>query len=214
MIDLKPFCNPKRKNMAQPFTQGDKTIATDGCGIVRVPRDPSVFDGDVPEAPSPEAVAHAFKKAAPFTHLVPLPAFQVPSQVDCKPCKGQGKIIECPGCKGKGETECCECEQTRACPECKGHGEMPGDGASCLDCGGSGKVPPEASVRLGRGLYVDLRYILLIKDLPGLKIGTSRNGPEDFRPVPFTFDGGGEGLLMPMSRPFTRVIEIKELVKT
>jgi hypothetical protein len=38
MIDLKPFCDPNHPDLAQPFSQGDYTYATDSYILVRVPK--------------------------------------------------------------------------------------------------------------------------------------------------------------------------------
>jgi hypothetical protein len=74
------------------------------------------------------------------------------------------------------------------CPNCE---------CECEECDGTGTEIELISVALGPAILA-AQYVKLLQTLPDIKIavGSDRN-----RPMHFTFDGG-DGLLMPMSRPY------------
>lgn len=88
--------------------------------------------------------------------------------------------------------ECEECEACDArgrvhnCPSCQ---------CVCPACEGTGRAPVKSVVDLLGGTF-DGRYVRLLAALPDLRLPT--NAPAEFGPLPFGFDGGGQGVLMPM----------------
>ena len=80
-------------------------------------------------------------------------------------------------------------EQT--CPECGGNGIS--GGCECEECEG-GIISETIKVKIGERL-LSVRYLRLIAALPNPVVATDGDG---MTPMSFKFDGGGEGLLMPM----------------
>lgn len=156
-MNLMAVCSkdPTRHSIAEPFSRGLFTYATDGRVLLRVDR-----NYDYPEnngAPSLDPRFFKFDH-----HLVPEEEWvdgvtSVERKfVDCDDCEGTGKVSKCPACDGKGEILCCcaSCgdEHTHDCGRCDGSGKLPsGERSSCLKCQGTGKVdsPAGAVVMLG-----------------------------------------------------------------
>lgn len=106
MIDLQKFCSTSsdRKNIGQPWSDGEWTYATDGRICVRVPR-----RADVPENPeAPKNVSHTIFDCNPNDgKFQPLPGFTAPKMVACDNCGGDGKC-ECPACDAQHDCGCCK----------------------------------------------------------------------------------------------------------
>ncbi|BEV44809.1 hypothetical protein [Afipia carboxidovorans] len=181
-IDLQKFCgsDDTLSLLSKPFTQGAYTYATDRAVIVRVPKVDGVAQLDS---------VVAIDADRPFKHFsdqsfAPLPKLNLP------PLSGP-KVVACTECDGRG-TE-------HDCPDCN---------CVCDACDGTGKeeVETKISTSLG-GATLQLKYVHLIASLPRVEISTqlaaSLNGPVFFR-----FDGG-EGALMPMTRPCENHIQIE-----
>lgn len=104
MIDLKPFCakeDEARLSLQSPWSRGEYTYATNGHIMVRVAR-----RDDVPEnekAPAGEKIFDAAKSAG----WLPVPACELPPDIQCELCHGTGEhecscghLHECVDCKG------------------------------------------------------------------------------------------------------------------
>lgn len=212
MIDLQPFCtdtanHPSQwgQGVAQPFSYGAFTYAVmNGHIIVRIPRvdGVAVFDN----CGLTEGVVRNLAGVEDLT-FEPLPPFEQfsPPAIPAKPCgtcKGTGALKKCLSCDGRGERECGECGHECACDRCDGYGEVSsakGDvGAEdCGECEGSGNETPSVSLRAARFVQHDINgdYVALIQTLPGVQWCFTRHS---FEPVPFKFDGGGYGMVMPL----------------
>lgn len=97
---------------------------------------------------------------------------------------------------------------TEECEECEGRGfehDCPDCECPCTECDGSGQAEKDISVSI-RGAIFDAKYIRLIQSLPNARFVVV---PSPEGPTWFAFDGG-EGLLMPMRRPFDERIEEPE----
>lgn len=97
---------------------------------------------------------------------------------------------ECTLCDGRGHEH--------DCPECH---------CQCERCYGTGTLPlgHDVSIEIS-GVSFAARYILLLQTLPGILLGKPKNGKS---PLPFKFDGGGEGRLMPLRLKFEQHIVAK-----
>lgn len=201
--ELQKFCSIDEKRAAsigRPFAAEDGfTYATDDRIIVRGPS--SEFPAEANEkAPKLTGIY----QIAPWNHneldqgalldfkesVLPAPDF-----VECAACKGSGKIANCTGCNGSGECECL-CGDIHACGECDGTGGKGGKGdesAKCDVCDGSGKQEKAKPIPVGKA-YINVRYLKMIRDLPGARMFSAQN-PEE--PVPFIFHCG-TGYVMPM----------------
>lgn len=73
-------------------------------------------------------------------------------------------------------------------------------GHTCSVCSGAGKVDKYFPVALNDEVFVQLKYLILIKNEIG-EIKFKVNGPED--PVYFSFPKG-EGILMPCRQEHTK----------
>lgn len=121
---------------------------------------------DVPENPNAPDIGKLFPYANP-TEWFALADIVLPKT----------KKADCPECNGDGNF------RHEDCPDCEGH--------KCDNCEGAGKIHKMISHKIGLCLF-DLKYLLLLKDLPNCKIGPGG----ELEPAPFQF-GGGDGLLMP-----------------
>lgn len=97
MIDLKAFCGGDafRPYLAQPFSRGENTYATNGRICLRLPR-----MADVPEQDKPKA-EEIFAKAKMDCQYFELEAFKLPTreeEEDCRACEGRGTDHDCPEC--------------------------------------------------------------------------------------------------------------------
>lgn len=173
-VDLLKFCSKdeSRFHLHSPFSKGQWTYATNGHLAIRVAHT------DVPEntkAPDCEKLfATAIEKGEP--PWVDLPPFKL-ERKRCSDCKGTGFLDE------NGES-------------CSEHSK---DGYECENCEGGVIYSGRAIVKAEKGdVVLAARYLDLLKDLPGIKIGVC--GDESKRidkPIRFKFDGG-DGLLMPI----------------
>jgi hypothetical protein len=171
-IDLAEFCScdPKRPELACPFSFADWSFATDGAILVRVPR-----ISDVPENPAaPNKKAAALFDAARVRYR-PAPQFDLPDSPleweeskKCWTCQGSGKTHVCPDC---------QCP----CPQCDGKGSL--------------TIRDWHRTQIGKAFF-NSRYVDCLQKLPSLELGR----PHRTEPMRFRFDGGGEGLLMPCGR--------------
>lgn len=168
-INLEMFCSgPDRPELAQPFSIGEWSYASNGHIMVRVPRREDVPEN---EADLPKKAPGLFPKAKPRFRRVPklLPddaELAVTTTEDCFECAGTGR----------GHPDCAACRCT--CPDCDGEGTI--------------TTKTYAQVKVGKVPFCVL-YISWMQSLPDLEIGPARR----MTPLSFRFDGG-EGLLMPV----------------
>jgi hypothetical protein len=88
------------------------------------------------------------------------------------------------------ETECSKCDgrgTEHDCPQCT---------CECEACEGTGVAVPAESVSVGiGGVPFSAKYVRLLQCLPKIEVGADLKVRE---PMPFRFDDGGEGVLMPL----------------
>lgn len=197
MALLRSFCAADfelREWMRQPWLLGEHIYATNGHFMVRVPK------GDLVAGPCSFGEKAAAMFAGQFKGTFePLPA--IPEPEPCETCEGEGKCsrIDCADCDGKGSFE--HGRHDYMCKECDGDGEVSDDDAplrTCRTCWGRGhKLDRDAtSIRIGEAAF-QATYLHQIAKLPGVVFAA--NGPAEAGA--FRFDGGGEGLVMPVRQP-------------
>jgi hypothetical protein len=185
--DLKRFCGFLSEHMAtaDPWVSGGWRYATDGRVCVRVPA-PGEPDTPTPDfsAPRLPPAAELFPLRPARYSLAPWPTDGIePGHTPCWECNETGIVdtTSCDRCRGMG------------CKKCKGHGWT--GGRSCTNCDGFGQVTGKGR-RVGEHL-IALRLDRLVRSLPGvfflMDVGWAK-------PLPFVFDGGGEGIVMGMPR--------------
>lgn len=194
---LAKFCkdDPVISSMATPWSAGEYSCATNGHILCRIPR-----RGDIPERDDAPRIDSIFdipapKEWFPLADIV-LPALVI-KEVICSDCNGvQGEDHVCPECDGRGLVDFTNSysDYEVDCKSCDGEGKI----HKCEKCNGTGKVVIEnlQPVQVGSS-HFQLRYLLLLKDLPNCKIGPAAPSLS-LQAARFVFDGG-EGLLMPMN---------------
>ena len=196
---LKKFCHDDatRPNIATPWSAGEHSYATDGHILIRVPR-----LEDVPERDDVPAPDELFKIPEPPEWFaladMALPA-QESTEKTCPDCNGATAIeakeegYDCPECDGGGTVEFDNrySDYEVDCKTCSGGGKI----KKCEPCKSAGKITTQnmQPTQVGNA-HFQLRYLLLLKGLPGCKLGPSA---KDKDVASFTFDGG-DGRLMPM----------------
>jgi hypothetical protein len=144
MENLKKFCStdPTRPYIAEPFSFGEFTYATNGYVVVRVARVMDASEGREPM--SAEVLSKALNPAcAPsFVSLagIVLPLDETPA-------------ADCINCEGEGDVECDECGHSHKCEACKG----------------VGFTGSRRSISVG-GVLFDAKYIEQINELPRVEI--------------------------------------------
>lgn len=126
---------------------------------------------DVPEDP---VAPHAERIIDPIplaAELQSLPSFDFP----------EPQKITCPKCDGSG--------RKHECPDCN---------CECMRCDGKGFEEKVITGGIGNAVY-QARYLKLLATLPSVLVPASP--PPGREPMRFTFEGGGEGLLMGYAGP-------------
>jgi hypothetical protein len=168
-IDLTPFCSTSkwRPYLTRPFHIDDRTYATDGLIMVRVPRSGEVeLSTELVPENIVEQIRQWFSTIGDMTFepaALRLPAGGPPKMVKCGACEGRGHEHDCPDCS-------CKCEE----------------------CEGSGRVEKTVTISadIGKSVF-DIEIVRKIANLPGLELST----PGEDSPLYFRFDGG-EGIVM------------------
>lgn len=212
-MGLKLYCstNPNHfHSMANPWSHGEFTYATNGYIIIRIPRladvpendeCPKVWEGDLAELFTREPAA-----------WIDVPEVDYEGE-ECERCDGTKEAYLCPECEGYGEVflqSRFNVYEGQDCATCNGDGQLPQDEWDafvkchsfkgepikevCDGCDGTGIATCRESHDVN-GVLINEKYLWMIGNLPGAKLGTF--GEPD--PVRFTFDGG-DGLVMPMRR--------------
>lgn len=189
--DLIKFCDPARPHIAQPFTIGEYTYATNGVVAVRVPK----ID-EVPENPNApfnvtKLVDNALSAAGGVLHG--MPTVPPPNTEPCSHCKGEGGFTGCIDCHGNGYQEC-DLGHEHTCEKCSGNGRKanPVGEEKCEDCNGSGRVELNTRVPVG-DVSFSSKYLRLFAELPG-GISILPHGAD---PALVIFHGG-HAIIMPM----------------
>lgn len=192
---LSKFCtvDPTRVNISIPWSKECFTYATDGSILIRVPRQDDVLEKD--DAPIVDGMFDVPVPAKMFAladmELLPLEIIEK----TCPECNGAGtEEHECPECYGEGTLNFSNSHHDYDvdCATCEGEGKI----HKCKKCNATGKITIQNMQPVAVGnAHFQLRYLLLLKDLPNCKIGPAR--AEQFMSAYFSFDGG-DGLLMPM----------------
>lgn len=174
---LKEFCsnNSALKKLCSPWSRGEYTYATNGHILVRVKRLDEIAEN--PASPDADNM-FADNTKHPWQWMdVPEPVWTVEK---CECCQGTGKH-----CVAPAEIACEERDEI---------------GIDCRDCVGGEIKKGTVTIDGPQGkVAFDSKYIAMLRNLPGVKIGVLGNqcSPIPAIPSPFTFDGG-DGLLMPM----------------
>lgn len=209
---LKLFCctHAEKEALAEPYSSGDYTFATNGHVQIRVPRLPDVSESEIApkiEITTKDSVGmHYLKEPAEWVNV---PAVTVVSEV-CKHCGGTGKAVQCPECEGDGwvefETDWNQYDD-QECKSCRGTGQITESlyeilksykvymperiDENCDHCN-HGVIGPMVGEVIN-GVKINVRFLDMIGKLPGAQLGLF--GELDV--VRFRFDGG-DGLVMPM----------------
>jgi len=140
--DLQPFCSrdPKRETLHMPWSEGDKTYATDGRIAVMVDRVPDVMEN--PEAPKGLAV-NIF---GPFNNITK--SIEVPDVGE----RTEPESVHCPECRGSGVCKLCD---NGSCHHCKGEGVV---------------MIEEKPWQINGEFGFNRRYLRLIQKLPNLRL--------------------------------------------
>jgi hypothetical protein len=193
---LAKFCtlDPTRVNISVPWSKGDFTYATDGSILIRVPR--KEFEPEIDGAPNVDGMFDAPVPAEMFSLAdIELPALEA-TEKTCPDCNGAGtEDCECPECDGRGMVDFSNrhSDYEVDCKTCDGEGKI----HKCDKCNATGKITIQNMQPVAVGnAHFQLKYLLLLKDLPGCKIGPGAKAM-GFVAAYFAFDGG-DGLLMPM----------------
>lgn len=197
-MDLQKFCSVDntRYQISKPWSRDGRTYATDGRILIKMSQRDDVPEN--PDAPDANKLFADADKRDPHTWH-PIPAYTL-IQVPCTKCDGEGRFKNCGYCNGKGYVG----RDEHDCRRCSAKGKRTtkiksGDGVTeCEDCRGTGQGQPmghgvikQNEIQIGiQGIFLEL-----IKDLPGIKIGTSHRA-DGMTPVRLKFEEG-EGLLMP-----------------
>jgi len=209
LIDLKPFCDPTRPHLAEPFNRGEHTYATNGRILVRVAKLPEAVE--VPAAPGLQQLDSLIPDLTELGEYIELPAIPPEESEPCSDCASRGyllKDIQCPACDGVGWLTCVVCQSdSHRCKRCNGDRCVPGpdepiNRESCKQCRGEGRHIKQNNLLVGTQRF-DCRYLRLLATLPKVRLANSTKldsyikGGQPVGAAKFTFDGG-EGLLMPM----------------
>lgn len=164
---LKQFCDPDRKSISEPWSDGEFCYATNGHVAVRVPK-PRGFAFPAWDALYHGELRRCFKRhelnADP---LLPLPQGELPEH----------RSTKCDKCNGTGVVECRHCGQDTECKECDGEGEF---------------APDHIGVEIAPGIIVSSVYLGQLRSLPGVRMSMADNKAFELY---FVFDGG-IGVLM------------------
>lgn len=209
LIDLKPFCDPHRPHLAEPFNRGEHTYATNGRILVRVAKLPEAVE--VPAAPGLQQLDSLMPDMTELGEFIELPAIPPEESEPCSDCAARGyvlKDIQCPVCGGNGWFTCVVCKSdSHRCERCNGDRCVPGpdepsNRESCKPCSGVGRHIKQTTLPVGTQMF-DGRYLRLLATLPNVRLANSTQedkhikGGDPTGAAKFTFDGG-DGLLMPM----------------
>jgi len=96
---LKPFCHKCRNTISEPFSQLDRTYATDGRILLSIPRQSEISENILaPEIERRLQVNERVAAAYSLNEWEPLPAFPYPQFIPCSDCGGkEGGCEECDG---------------------------------------------------------------------------------------------------------------------
>jgi len=181
-MDLKQFCckDPMHPNIAEPFTQGGKTWATNGFLAIGVTPIFGVRKQDTPK------MAELISKAGEPGEWYKVPAVEVQT---CKHCAGVVNNCKCYECGGVGTVTLSNTYTEYSgieCGSCEGEGEV----LMCRYCSGTG-VDADELVTIGPAQF-KANALHLLRDLPNVEI--SPTGAETSAHLRFD---GGIGFLMP-----------------
>jgi hypothetical protein len=189
---LEKFCSrdETRTKIQKPFSIGDYTYATNGHIIIRIDKVESI--GSVENSLNPETLLtwdHSKIK-----EWLPLPEYSIDISDKCRYCKGTGKSEDCPECEDEGFVEFSNAHNYYEveCKTCDGSGTVVSDDSPCDYCGGGG-YNLNSPINF-KDKKVNIIYLELIKDLPGIALSPAGDPME---PVRFKFDDGC-GFIMPM----------------
>jgi len=201
MIDLQPFCSTlkDRQNIAAPWKDGEKVIATDGHIIV-------IVDADAVEPFRPTYGYKpdwrvAIQKFTPDDIIGWLPLADWYRHMPgcgpqpCDVCGGGGTVTidKCEECDGTGKFVPGE-----SCEFCNGTGKLsPPVTESCMECDGTGKTDRVREIIFPQGKY-NGHYLNLLLTLPDAEFAVTETASFE-RPIAMAFRfTGGHGVLMPV----------------
>lgn len=210
MIDLKKFCHPTGlKEMGhlifrEPYFHNGHRYATNGHLFIRVDNTAADESDFIPHL---SREISAIKSMETMLSIELGTVYEIPEQIEIHPCNecagtGKLKLIQCEDCDGLGSFT--RGQHTYDCLNCDGDGELhvPGSDEHCYCCHGT-KIHPDPAAVIG-GSAFNPGYLLMIKDLPNVKIHVTEG--RYLAPAVFTFDGG-IGAIMPMRTHFDQRME-------
>ncbi len=191
MIDLKPFYLPTdectRFHMDEPFVINGYKYATDGRICVRIPTTDPVIE--LRQRCVPRANELFLQFDFKNQNLAPFPRHsdkRADPEENCVMCGGNRfALVDCP---------CTEADGDGVCKLCKGSFEIITENP-CNWCEGHGKA---FEYMLVCGVTIHPYFQRLVAALPGARI--FQNYRTLINAVPFIFDEGGQGLIMPIVR--------------
>ncbi len=201
--DLKKFCSTDelRKDLTRPFSQGEKTYATDGHILIRVDRLKDIDEKQIVQS----NILETFEKKPEKWYKI---KDIVAHKITCPECGGDGKNYTCPECNGEkyvsvssdfseyDDIDCATCNATGRISEQEfdriiKSNKLSKKDCMCEECNGTGESFSIEKTKYGDALFNN--YLLIrIADLPNAEIGTFG----EYDAALFRFDGG-EGLIMP-----------------
>lgn len=200
MIDLQKFCatdTDPRPHIRKPTRCADGIVATNGQILICVPDDGRECDSTKDTIAAQVAKFHHGLMGEDERRWFDVTAIALPPKVICTYCGGKGYSyqVDCEDCDGDGEFD--HGQHTYCCKECDGEGSIKTSAASdgakkytCAHCAGTGE--DFQAVFVG-GTHFRRRYLAMLADLPGCRIGLSVEEPGT---AVYRFDGGW-GALMP-----------------
>jgi len=187
--DLQKFCSDDdpRVDIQAPFSQGERTHATNGHIAISVPRIKKVKEQGTPD----------------MGKVYNMVDFDDPARVWVLPPEPVFTIDRCHECDAQGYIRPCSCES--GCRKCDGLGWIPAkqgepEAEPCSRCIEGEIISGSVLVAGPKGeTALASKYVELIRTLPSAEIGLIGNESDGLKaPVCIRFDGG-IGLLMPVS---------------
>lgn len=195
-IDLSPFCGDDygKYDLRRPWRPGDGwEYASDRRICVRVPAPDTTQVMTTRRVP--DLAAFPWSEGA-ADHWQPWPDWRTLVAVkgrgwgDCPHCWATGRV-------GEGVRKCEACDG-EGCERCDDSGHVGGN--KCLQCNGR-SITKQWVRDLGDGLHIAGIYARRVGTLPGVVWQLIETlGLEEDEVIVLRFDGGGQGLLMPLSR--------------
>lgn len=172
-------CDDVRTYLKAPFQIDGYACATNNHVLLADRRGGSASDNELPSGM--ESTVRGIIEEAMVANMRPFPVVETPAPVPCYTCKGTGNatVDDCRECDGRGEAEASTEYNIYdvECKSCCGEGReiKPGTKDTCPDCNGTGEMDCAQPVKI-ESMWIDNRYLSLIKDVPGVTVCASSDG--------------------------------------